>query len=70
VLTTIGQALLEAVRGFVDWALGFGDSSLNFVTRTPAEGSPGLLWRFQTGGDVASSPATRPRLHLAPPPSG
>jgi len=51
VLTTIGQALLEAVRGFVDWALGFGDSSLNFVTRTPAEGSYSsptvrALWDF------------------------
>jgi hypothetical protein len=51
VLTTIGQALLEAVRGFVDWALGFGDSSLNFVTRTPAEGSYGsptvrAMWDF------------------------
>jgi hypothetical protein len=51
VLTTIGQALLEAVRGFVDWALGFGDSSLNFVTRTPAEGSYGsptvrALWDY------------------------
>jgi hypothetical protein len=39
ILTTIGKALLEAIRGFVGWALGFGDSSLNFVTRTPAEGS-------------------------------
>jgi hypothetical protein len=38
-LTTIGKALLEAIRGFVDWATGFGDSSLNFVTRTPAEGT-------------------------------
>jgi hypothetical protein len=51
VLTTIGKALLEAIRGFVDWALGFGDSSLNFVTRTPAEGSYGsptvrALWDF------------------------
>jgi hypothetical protein len=51
VLTTIGTALLEAIRGFVDWALGFGDSSLNFVTRTPAEGtyaSPTVrsLWDF------------------------
>jgi hypothetical protein len=51
VLTTIGQALLEAVRGFVDWALGFGDSSLNFVTRTPGGGSYGsptvrALWDF------------------------
>lgn len=51
ILTTIGQALLEAIRGFVDWALGFGDSSLNFVTRTPAEGSYGsptvrAMWDF------------------------
>jgi hypothetical protein len=51
VLTTIGTALLEAIRGFVDWAMGFGDSSLNFVTRTPAEGtyaSPTVrsLWDF------------------------
>ena len=50
-LTTIGKALLEAIRGFVDWATGFGDSSLNFVTRTPAEGtyeSPTVrsLWDF------------------------
>ena len=27
------------MRSFIDWALGFGDSSLNFVTRTPAAGS-------------------------------
>jgi len=51
ILTTIGKALLEAIRGFVDWALGFGDSSLNFVTRTPAEGSYGsptvrAMWDF------------------------
>jgi hypothetical protein len=51
VLTTIGKALLEAIREFVDWATGFGDSSLNFVTRTPAEGtyeSPTVrsLWDF------------------------
>ncbi len=50
-LTVIGQALLEAIRGFVDWALGIGDSSLNFVTRTPAEGTYGSptvrsLWDF------------------------
>jgi len=50
-LTVIGKALLEAIRGFVDWALGFGDSSLNFVTRTPAEGTYGSptvrsLWDF------------------------
>jgi hypothetical protein len=51
ILTMIGQALLEAMRGFIDWALGFGDSSLNFVTRTPAEGTYGSptvrsLWDF------------------------
>ncbi len=39
VLTTIGQALLEAIRGFVDWATGADDSSLNFVTQTPAAGT-------------------------------
>ncbi len=43
--------MLEAIRGFVDWATGFGDSSLNFVSRTPAEGtyeSPTVrsLWDF------------------------
>jgi hypothetical protein len=37
--TTIGEALIGAMRGFTDWALGLGDSSLNFVTRTPAEGT-------------------------------
>lgn len=51
ILTMIGKALLEAMRGFIDWALGFGDSSLNFVTRTPAEGTYGSptvrsLWDF------------------------
>ena len=51
ILTTIGKALIEAFRGFTDWALGVGDSSLNFVTRTPAAGtyeSPTVLslWNF------------------------
>ncbi|MEO6198229.1 MAG: conjugal transfer protein TrbL family protein [Dehalococcoidia bacterium] len=51
ILTMIGRALLEAFRGFTDWALGLGDSSLNFVTRTPAAGtyeSPTVLslWDF------------------------
>jgi hypothetical protein len=50
-LTTLGEALLAAIRSFVDWALGLGDSSLNFVTRTPAAGtyeSPTVrsLWDF------------------------
>ncbi len=50
-LTMVGRALLEAMRGFIDWALGFGDSSLNFVTRTPAAGTYGSptvrsLWDF------------------------
>jgi hypothetical protein len=39
VFTMIGEAMLEAIRGFVDWALGLGGSSLNFVTRTPAAGT-------------------------------
>jgi Conjugal transfer protein TrbL len=38
-LTTFGEALIGAMRGFTDWALGLGDSSLNFVTRTPAAGT-------------------------------
>lgn len=38
-VTAICKALLEAVRGFLDWAQGFGSSSLNFVTRTPASGT-------------------------------
>jgi hypothetical protein len=50
-LTAIGGALLGAVRGVVDWALGLGDSSLNIVTQTPAEGtyeSPTVrsMWDF------------------------
>ena len=39
VLGALGEALLEAMRGFIDWALGLGGSSLNFVTRTPAAGT-------------------------------
>ena len=39
VMVTIGGALIEAMRELVDWALGLGDSSLNFVTQTPAAGS-------------------------------
>jgi hypothetical protein len=51
ILTMVGKALIEAFRGFTDWALGVGDSSLNFVTRTPAAGtyeSPTVLslWDF------------------------
>ena len=47
----LGVELLGAMRDFVDWALGAGGSSLNFVTRTPAEGtteSPTVraLWDF------------------------
>lgn len=50
-LTAIGGALLKAIRGFVDWALGLGDSSLNIITHTPAQGtyqSPTVrsLWDF------------------------
>ncbi|MPZ50270.1 MAG: hypothetical protein GEU75_13400 [Dehalococcoidia bacterium] len=39
VLNEIGGALLEAIRSFVDWAMGLGGSSLNFVTQTPAAGT-------------------------------
>ena len=39
VMVTIGGALIEAMRELVDWALGLGDSSLNFVTQTPVAGS-------------------------------
>ncbi len=39
VLGALGEALLEAMRSFIDWALGLGSSSLNFVTRTPAAGT-------------------------------
>ncbi len=51
VVTAIGRSLLEALRGFSDWALGLGGSSLNFVTSTPAAGSyesasVRTLWEF------------------------
>lgn len=39
VITTLGRSLMEAIRGFVDWATGAGNSSLNFVTRTPPAGT-------------------------------
>ena len=39
VLGALGEALLEAMRSFTDWALGLGGSSLKFVTRTPAAGT-------------------------------
>jgi len=39
VVQTLAGALLEAIRGFVDWALGVEDSSLNFITRTPGAGT-------------------------------
>ncbi len=39
VVSALGRELLGAMRSFIDWALGFGGSSLNFVTRTPAQGS-------------------------------
>lgn len=38
-LTSIGEALIGAMRGFTDWALGLEGGSLNFVTQTPPEGS-------------------------------
>lgn len=53
-LTAIGEALIGAIRGFIDWATGLGGSSLNFITRTPPEGtyaSPTVrnLWEFFRG---------------------
>ena len=51
VVIALGRELLGAMRDFIDWSLGFGGSSLNFVTRTPSEGtyeSPTVrfLWDF------------------------
>ena len=37
--SVVGEALLGAARTVVDWALGLGGSSLNFVTRTPEAGT-------------------------------
>src|SRR5690606_37393976 len=39
VVELIAGAILDAITGFIDWALGMGDSSLNIITRTPAEGT-------------------------------
>ena len=39
VVDLIGGAILDAITGFIDWSLGVGDSSLNIITRTPAEGT-------------------------------
>ncbi len=39
VVGALGRELLGAMRGFINWVLGFGGSSLNFVTRTPAQDS-------------------------------
>ena len=38
-VTTVGGAIVGALLEFIDWALGLGGSSLNFVTRTPPQGS-------------------------------
>lgn len=51
VISALGEALLGALHGFVDWALGFEDSALNFVTSTPPAGtyestSVRALWDF------------------------
>src|SRR5690606_8345340 len=37
VIEMIAGAIIEALTGVIDWALGLGDSSLNIITRTPAE---------------------------------
>jgi hypothetical protein len=39
VVELIAGSMIEAIRGFVDWASGLGDSSLNIITRTPPEGT-------------------------------
>lgn len=39
VVELIAGSMIEAIRGFVDWASGLGDSSLNIITRTPAAGT-------------------------------
>jgi len=54
VVEVVAGALLDAIRGFVDWALGFGDSSLNIITQTPAAGTyesstVRTLWDFSRG---------------------
>lgn len=54
VIETVAGSLIEALRGFVDWALGLGDSSLNIITQTPAAGTyesttVRALWDFSRG---------------------
>ena len=54
VIETLAGAVLDAIRDFVDWALGLGGSSLNIITRTPAAGtyeSPTVraLWDLSRG---------------------
>lgn len=39
VISAIGRSVLEALRGFIDWATGLNGSSFNFVTQTPAAGT-------------------------------
>lgn len=39
VVELIAGSMIEAIRGFVDWASGLGDSSLNIITRTPPAGT-------------------------------
>ena len=50
----VGEALVGAAVGVVDWALGLGGSSLNFVTRTPEAGTYGSttvrsMWEVSRG---------------------
>lgn len=54
VVETIAGAILDALTGVVDWALGLGDSSLNIITRTPAAGTyesstVQALWELSRG---------------------
>lgn len=54
IVELIAGAILDALTAVVDWALGFGDSSLNIITRTPAAGTyesstVRALWELSRG---------------------
>jgi hypothetical protein len=54
IIELIGGAILDALTGVIDWALGLGDSSLNIITRTPASGTyesttVRTLWELSRG---------------------
>lgn len=58
VVEVFAGALIDTIRGFVDWALGFGGSSLNIITRTPASGSydsPTVRALWEVGRGIANA---------------